>query len=634
MTDRLFSEKIKVHFKKPDDNELREVIRVTIETQTTTSPLHKKDLIVRITKDSDPLFVYTLCLSEDDFRELKTQQGLLVDFNSFPQNLVGLLEDCIKEQNKDEPRFVLEFSLDGNNHMNMKDVGTLKVIQMNSFRNLQHLSLHLMHANDSDLKKYLSSCLKVCEEKLEREHAKCENTKDDLEEALKKIKEQTEEINKLRSESTGEMGRLLSLHRQDINVEKQKHLTLQEEMQHRYEKEKSEIQSRLQRNIDLKDCALDELKEWKIKAEGSLMEYKRKESSLTKRLDHITLEYEKLSKNNEVLKEKFYSKEADLQGLRREHESNQQTINQQKHRITQLGTSLRTAHQQKEETDFINKNLNEKLEDMEDSLDEKTQDIQKAEEIIRKFKDQLKNYMMKVKVQNEIIVRQEKTVEDQNSCLEKSKLDQETFKTQMSKKDLEIEKLNEENNNKTNKIKEFADLIKSNEHLIKYLNKQINENTLKTTNVQQFPTKQRLSSNNLTNNTQQKYPNNQQKYPNNHAYSTPHTSYRPQSIGVSTLTTSPTLKANSTENSVKTNRSPVRYTGGSEKSKENISSGLPISAQYLMKSTDDTDYVRPLTGNPINVKNLPKMPRQVLKAHQQNNNVVSAYFDGKLPKAQ
>ena len=89
-------------------------------------------------------------------------QGLLVDFNSFPQNLVGLLQDCMNEQNKDEPRFVLEFSLGGNSHL--KNVGTLKVIQMNSFRNLQHLSLHLMHANDSDLKKYLSSCLKVCEE--------------------------------------------------------------------------------------------------------------------------------------------------------------------------------------------------------------------------------------------------------------------------------------------------------------------------------------------------------------------------------------------------------------------------------------------------------------------------------------
>ena len=43
-------------------------IKVTVEIQTTTSPLHRKDLLVRLTDDKDPFFLYNLCLGEDDFQ--------------------------------------------------------------------------------------------------------------------------------------------------------------------------------------------------------------------------------------------------------------------------------------------------------------------------------------------------------------------------------------------------------------------------------------------------------------------------------------------------------------------------------------------------------------------------------------
>lgn len=35
---------------------------------------------------------------------LKAQQGLLVDFASFPQKLIDLLELCLEESSKDQPK--------------------------------------------------------------------------------------------------------------------------------------------------------------------------------------------------------------------------------------------------------------------------------------------------------------------------------------------------------------------------------------------------------------------------------------------------------------------------------------------------------------------------------------------------
>ena len=40
-------------------------------------------------------------------------------------------------------------------------VGSLKIIETNPFKHLTHLSLNLAPGNDTDVKKYLASCLKV-----------------------------------------------------------------------------------------------------------------------------------------------------------------------------------------------------------------------------------------------------------------------------------------------------------------------------------------------------------------------------------------------------------------------------------------------------------------------------------------
>lgn len=57
---------------------------------------------VEITDDdgADPYFLYLWSVSEEEFHELKTQQRLLVDFATFPANLIELLQCCVKDSKK------------------------------------------------------------------------------------------------------------------------------------------------------------------------------------------------------------------------------------------------------------------------------------------------------------------------------------------------------------------------------------------------------------------------------------------------------------------------------------------------------------------------------------------------------
>lgn len=56
-------------------------------------------LRVEVTDDDgvDPFFLFLWSVSEEEFHELKAQQRLLVDFASFPTNLIELLECCVKD---------------------------------------------------------------------------------------------------------------------------------------------------------------------------------------------------------------------------------------------------------------------------------------------------------------------------------------------------------------------------------------------------------------------------------------------------------------------------------------------------------------------------------------------------------
>ena len=69
------------------------------------SPGALQTLRLSLSSEDDLLFLHTLEVNEEDFQTLKADQGILVDFTSFPQKVVSLLQKCLDCKDETQPRY-------------------------------------------------------------------------------------------------------------------------------------------------------------------------------------------------------------------------------------------------------------------------------------------------------------------------------------------------------------------------------------------------------------------------------------------------------------------------------------------------------------------------------------------------
>lgn len=102
-------------------------------------------LRIHASSENDPYFLHTLEVTEDDFQCLKADQGILVDFASFPGKIISLLERCIGSHAADTPRFQAVLSC-------RPADSTLKIVETNDFKQLAHITLAFKPGDDFTVK--------------------------------------------------------------------------------------------------------------------------------------------------------------------------------------------------------------------------------------------------------------------------------------------------------------------------------------------------------------------------------------------------------------------------------------------------------------------------------------------------
>ncbi len=71
---------------------------------STRRPGARQVLRIQLSSEEDAQFLHTLEVSEEEFQGLKAEQGILVDFGSFPGKVVSLLQKCAAERAAQPPR--------------------------------------------------------------------------------------------------------------------------------------------------------------------------------------------------------------------------------------------------------------------------------------------------------------------------------------------------------------------------------------------------------------------------------------------------------------------------------------------------------------------------------------------------
>ncbi|GAB1598323.1 spindle assembly abnormal protein 6 homolog [Argonauta hians] len=485
MAEDMFAKKLAVTMRCSDRDERKVYLHFKIEMNYVTDPIHKKELVIRLTDEKDLFFLYSLHLGEEDFQCLKSQQGLLVDFGSFPQKVVELLNLCLLEEDKEVPKFILQLLNQGGVNQ-VRPIAVLNIVETNPFKHLTHLSLKFLPGQDSDVKKYLADCLKQLKETNDILHQRLAHTTTELSERLKQAEEslsvKSAELDQLRAEWTSKINELTASHKEELSLEKEQCFEVKNSCQMKLENERKELElshKRIVKQMEVKlfeaESSNKELHDWKYKLESSQRELRSHLNSSEEQLQLGKVEIQNLRKQNVAMDAKLHEQE--------------KVINQQGTRIAVLEQELKDKEQVlAKSSDLLDSEQDQKkryeeefelkqreVTKLENKVKAISVEVKKGNEIIRKLQTENKNYHAKVKLRSQIASEQEKVISEKDELIDNIQQQLKALNEKLIKQENENEKLKQNFENVSKKLEESNEVLKTNENVIQWLNKQVNE---------------------------------------------------------------------------------------------------------------------------------------------------------------
>ncbi|KAF3691377.1 Spindle assembly abnormal protein 6 -like protein [Channa argus] len=484
--EELFSKVLQVNVRCRDCEERKANIRVTIDLQLTTSPVHKRDLLVRLTDDTDPYFLFSLCISEEDFQSLKVQQGLLIDFASFPQKFIDLLNLCYSEQESDHPRFLLQLSCQS---PVLEGPANFSVVETNAFKHLNHLSLRLAQGSDKEVKDYLAVCLSSLKGEKQALEMKLKKTEDDLTRQLnyaqQTLSEKTKELDKLRSEWTSQSSSLSSRHSQELQSEREKALELQNRLQQQTEQLRQELEGahkqssqQLQSRLTELEASCRELTERKYKNESVIRDLRIKLVGAEEECQRSKQQVLSLRRENSTLDTEVHEKERLMSQLQMRVAVLEQEIKDKDQLMRRTKEVLEATQQQKESVEENAESKELQIRKLEATVKSLSEELIKANGIIKKLQGEVRGLVAKIKVKNSVTVSQEKVLQETSEKLQNVEKDLQSTQQQLNTRDEQVSKLKEQLESTVQKLNESREVLKTNENVISWLNKQLNEKQL------------------------------------------------------------------------------------------------------------------------------------------------------------
>ncbi|XP_074732701.1 spindle assembly abnormal protein 6 homolog isoform X3 [Strix uralensis] len=480
----MFNRPVCVQVRCQGCEERRLNVRVNIELLSISNPVHKKDLAVRLTDDTDPFFLYNLVISEEDFQSLKSQQGLLVDFSAFPQKFIDLLQQCIQEQNKDIPRFLLQL-VSSASVLDHTPV-SLNVVETNPFKHLTHLSLKFLPGNDAEIKKFLASCLKCLKEDKMMLEEKLRKTEEDLTRQLsytqQSLSEKSRELDKLKNEWSSYTTALNNKHTQELTSEKERAFQAQAQYQQQHEQQKKELENLHQKSIQQLQNRLSELEvinkdltERRYKGDSTVRELKAKLSGIEDECQRAKQEVLSLRRENTTLDAECHEKEKLINQLQTRVAVLEQEIKDKDQLVIRTKEVLDATQEQKAILEESTEKKQSHIEKLETTIKSLSAELLKANEIIKKLQGDLKTLMSKLKLKNTVTIQQEKLLAEKEERLQKEQRELQEMGQSLRMKEQEVCKLQEQLETTVQKLEESKQLLKTNENVITWLNKQLNE---------------------------------------------------------------------------------------------------------------------------------------------------------------
>ncbi|KAG6798544.1 spindle assembly abnormal protein 6 [Apis mellifera caucasica] len=469
--------KVQRVYMKPQHNEERQrELRVNVEIHAGISPVCRKSLCVLLADDDDPCFLYSLFITEDDFKILKSQQGLLVDFDNFATQLIYLLEQCqIPSTNvsKTPPKFLLLLAEESGEWI-------FKLVETNNFKHLCHLSLNISPASDSDLKTHMAMKIKQLKENILQQNRDALTLETRLNDLSNKVETKTKELEQLEQKYMSEKNQIQISSSEQISLEKDRFAKAQLEWQYQSEKEKLEVERKHTEIIKQLHTELAELRTQNVtyKDKLSLLEATNIEQfkqlqTLEKELNVAQRDLNLLKKQNSKLDTDYHEKDKSVNSLKTKVAVLEQELKDKSILINKHTEMLKTAKEQKQYLEDLLTEKEGQLQRKQNSLRNLSDELVKANEILTKLQNELASTKSKLKLRTSIALEQERLLDTKQKEVGQLESKMENLIKETEDAKTEVENLKEQVKTQQAQLEEKEKIIKNNDNVISWLNRRL-----------------------------------------------------------------------------------------------------------------------------------------------------------------
>ncbi|KAJ8682954.1 hypothetical protein QAD02_018746 [Eretmocerus hayati] len=473
--DVIYSKVQRVYVKPQHKEERQRELRVNVEIHAGLSPVCRKALCVLLADDDDPCFLYSLFITDDDFKVLKAQQGLLVDFDNFATQLICLLEQCQVPATSlsKTPKFLLLLSEEAGDW-------NFKLVETNNFKHLCHLSLNIAPANDSDLKTHMAMKIKTLKESIVQKERDTTSLETRLSELANKLESKCKELEQCEQRFIGEKTQLQMSLSQQTTLEKDKLAQARLEWLNQCEKEKMEIEYRHSETIKQLHTEIAELRTQNVsyKDKQSLLEATNKEQSkqiqeLEKELNIVQRDFTALKKQTSRLDTDYQEKDKSVHALSTrvavlEQELKDKTILINKH--TEI---MKSAKESKQRLEELLAEKEAQLQRKQTSLKNLGDELVKANEILGKLQNELASTKSKLKLRTSIALEQERLLDNKQKEVGQLESKVESYAKESREAKAEVDGLKEQIKTLQTQLEEKEKTIKNNDNVISWLNRRL-----------------------------------------------------------------------------------------------------------------------------------------------------------------
>ncbi|KAG1691042.1 hypothetical protein DVH05_027325 [Phytophthora capsici] len=517
----LFDRRFHVLVQYPDRDEKLHPLTIRLLTgvrQNNAKNQKERVMRVEITDDDgvDPYFLYLWSVSEEEFHELKAQQRLLVDFASFPANLIELLQCCLKdskkiakeEEEKEQENEELaeeeatttakRGSIDAQHSrsagpvplsylavLNTSDSNgqsVFSIVETNPFKQLTHLSLRFFPGDDAAIKAYLAARLAQVGASRNLLSTSLKQTTAELQSTQKSEASLQQQLSALGYEAESTLSQEKMKYAEELENQrkaaadalKRREDELNAKIDALVERYEKEIQV-LKAAAEASDTKVQELSREKYQNEMQIDHLRAQSQDLSQGRSALSGEVEELRTQNKELDQKVFQQEKQINALQVRADALQQQLADKEDVIKKTTDVLQSAKAHNEEVDESLKMYRDNHARLQQKLELSISEINKGNEIIERIQNENRTLKSKMRMKARIIKQQEQFVEEKQLQREEALLELKSTKDDLRKRDEHVSQLKDTIKELSQKLEDSNKLLASNQQVITWLNKEINE---------------------------------------------------------------------------------------------------------------------------------------------------------------